>query len=89
MDLSQLDFVAVLLAAMSSFMLGGVWYSPWLFQRAWLEGCGLTELDLKATNPNTAVRFNLSNEEKKALVSFLKTLNDNKTTTDHRFTDPF
>ncbi len=44
---------------------------------------------LKATNPNTAVRFNLSNEEKKALVSFLKTLNDNKTTTDHRFTDPF
>ncbi|MEH6394940.1 DUF1761 domain-containing protein [Pseudoalteromonas sp.] len=51
MDLSQLDFAAVFFAAMSAFMLGGIWYSPWLFQRAWLEGCGLTELDLKATNP--------------------------------------
>lgn len=51
MNLSQLDCTAVFFAALSSFMLGGLWYSPWLFQRAWLEGCGLTELDLKATDP--------------------------------------
>lgn len=51
MDFSQVNFFAVLIAALSSFALGGIWYSPLLFQRIWMEACGLTELDLKAINP--------------------------------------
>ncbi|WP_231099585.1 DUF1761 domain-containing protein [Pseudoalteromonas luteoviolacea] len=43
----EVNIVAVLLAALSSFLLGGLWYSPLMFQQAWLEGAGLTELDLK------------------------------------------
>jgi len=50
MDLSELNFLAVFLAALSSFLLGVVWYSPWLFKRIWMEGCGLTELDLRQSN---------------------------------------
>ncbi|MCF6439582.1 DUF1761 domain-containing protein [Pseudoalteromonas luteoviolacea] len=46
----DINIIAVLLAALSSFLLGGIWYSPLLFQRTWLEGAGLTELDLKAAN---------------------------------------
>ncbi|KJY86132.1 DUF1761 domain-containing protein [Pseudoalteromonas piscicida] len=46
-----LNLWAIILAALSSFMLGGIWYSPMLFQKAWMEGCGLTELDLQTSDP--------------------------------------
>lgn len=38
------NVLAVVLAAVSSFMLGGLWYSPVLFGRAWNEesGCAQT-----------------------------------------------
>ena len=51
MQLSELNYWAILLAALSSFMLGGLWYSPVLFGKTWLEGCGLTELDLQNSDP--------------------------------------
>ncbi|QUI68556.1 DUF1761 domain-containing protein [Pseudoalteromonas sp. M8] len=46
-----LNLWAIILAALSSFMLGGIWYSPMLFQKTWMEGCGLTELDLQTSDP--------------------------------------
>ncbi|MCF6434281.1 MULTISPECIES: DUF1761 domain-containing protein [Pseudoalteromonas] len=51
MSMFDLNYWAVLLAALSSFMLGGAWYSPWLFGRPWMEGCGLTEVDLQQSDP--------------------------------------
>ena len=51
MQLAELNYWAILLAALSSFMLGGLWYSPVLFGKTWLEGCGLTELDLRGSDP--------------------------------------
>ncbi|RZQ52450.1 DUF1761 domain-containing protein [Pseudoalteromonas phenolica] len=51
MQLAELNYWAILLAALSSFMLGGLWYSPVLFGKTWLEGCGLTELDLQNSDP--------------------------------------
>ncbi|MCF7518001.1 MULTISPECIES: DUF1761 domain-containing protein [Pseudoalteromonas] len=51
MDFSELNFLAILFAALASFLLGAVWYSPWLFKRIWMESCGLTELDLQQINP--------------------------------------
>ncbi|MCF2856103.1 DUF1761 domain-containing protein [Pseudoalteromonas sp. SMS1] len=50
MYLFEVNVFAVLLSAIGSFVLGGVWYSPLMFQQAWLEGAGLTELDLKNAN---------------------------------------
>lgn len=34
------------MAALSTFLLGGVWYSPVLFARAWMRETGLTEAQL-------------------------------------------
>ncbi|MBE0371033.1 MULTISPECIES: DUF1761 domain-containing protein [Pseudoalteromonas] len=51
MEILELNYWAVLLAALSTFMLGGIWYSSWLFGQMWMEGCGLTELDLKNSDP--------------------------------------
>ncbi|WP_105201690.1 MULTISPECIES: DUF1761 domain-containing protein [unclassified Pseudoalteromonas] len=46
MNFAEFNFFAVLLAALATFILGGLWYSPLMFKSAWLDGCGLTDVDL-------------------------------------------
>jgi hypothetical protein len=47
MDLSKVNYIAVLAAAVSSFLIGGLWYSPVLFARAWMREAGLAEDQLR------------------------------------------
>jgi hypothetical protein len=47
----EVNWLAVLAAAISSFLLGGLWYSPALFMKAWQRGAGLTDEQLKGGNP--------------------------------------
>lgn len=47
MNFADFNFIAVLIAALATFILGGVWYSPLMFKNAWLDGCGLTDIDLQ------------------------------------------
>lgn len=44
----HLNYLAILVAAASTFMLGGLWYSPVLFGRVWMLEMGFTEEKLKA-----------------------------------------
>lgn len=46
--LANLNILAVLGAAVSLFIVGGLWYSPLLFARPWMHDNGLQESDLKA-----------------------------------------
>lgn len=41
---------AVLVAALSTFLIGGLWYSPVLFGKAWMRENGFTEETLKGGN---------------------------------------
>jgi hypothetical protein len=41
-----INYLAVLVAAVSTFLIGGLWYSPVLFQRPWMRANQLTEADL-------------------------------------------
>jgi len=41
------NFVAIFVAALMSFAIGGLWYSPLLFARAWMKEAGLTEQQTK------------------------------------------
>ncbi|MBZ0180331.1 MAG: DUF1761 domain-containing protein [Melioribacteraceae bacterium] len=50
MDMSQINFLAVIAAAISSFIIGGIWYSPMMFSKAWMNETGHTEEDLKSGN---------------------------------------
>lgn len=43
------NWLAVLAAAVSSFVLGGIWYGP-LFGRMWMEASGMTEEKVKQGN---------------------------------------
>lgn len=48
---ADVNFLAVVVAALSAFLLGGLWYSPVLFYKAWLDGAGLTEEDAQQGHP--------------------------------------
>lgn len=54
----EINWIAVLVAAVASFALGGLWYSPVLFGKAWQREAGLTDEKLK--NGNMARIFGLS-----------------------------
>jgi len=47
MDISTINWLAVVAAAVSTFCLGGLWYSPLLFGKAWMRENGFSEEDLK------------------------------------------
>ena len=43
MNPNQINWLAVLAAALSAFVVGGLWYSPILFGKVWLKANGFTE----------------------------------------------
>ena len=43
--MTEVSWLAVIVATVLSFMLGGLWYSPRVFGARWAEGCGI---DLEA-----------------------------------------
>lgn len=50
MNFDQINPAAVFVAALSTFLLGGLWYSPVLFGRAWMRANRFTDEDV-ARNP--------------------------------------
>ena len=48
--MSTLNWLAVLSAGISAFILGGIWYSPALAGKAWMRENNLTEEDVKRGN---------------------------------------
>ena len=43
MNMQEINFLAVVAAATSTFFLGGLWYSPLLFGAAWMRANNFTE----------------------------------------------
>ncbi len=43
----QPNYLAVVVAALSTFLVGGLWYSPALFGKAWMRENGFTEEGMK------------------------------------------
>ncbi len=49
MDFSSINLLAVLVATLSTFLVGWLWYGP-LFGKAWMDAVGFTEEDLQEGN---------------------------------------
>lgn len=62
MELMFLNYPAILVAAIGTFVLGAIWYSPLLFARAWMKANGISEADLPAMQASAKRAY---------LVSFL------------------
>jgi len=46
----EVNWIAVGLCAFGSLALGGIWYSPMLFAKAWQQAAGLSDDQLKSGN---------------------------------------
>lgn len=68
MTFGTLNWLAVIAAAVSTFVIGGLWYSPLLFQKGWMKENGVNEDDLKKRSP--FLIFGLS-----FILSFVMSLN--------------
>jgi hypothetical protein len=58
MEFPAVNYLAVLAAAASAFVLGGLWYSPILFAKKWMAYTGHADCDGEQTNKgNTGLIF--------------------------------
>ena len=46
----NLNWLAIVMAAVSAFVLGGLWYSPLMFVKRWMKETGITEEATKNAN---------------------------------------
>lgn len=46
----QPNYLAIFVAALSTFMIGGLWYSPAVFGKAWMKENGFTNENMKGRN---------------------------------------
>lgn len=50
MEMGNINWLAVLVAGLSAFVVGGIWYSPSLFGNAWMIDSNLDEASIKQGN---------------------------------------
>lgn len=48
--MATINWLAVIVAAISAFVIGGIWYSPGLFGKAWMKENNFTEETVKRGN---------------------------------------
>ena len=58
----EVNYVAVLVAAIASFVIGALWYSPMLFGKMWMKLSGVADKNMKKAkekgmNKNFAFQF--------------------------------
>jgi hypothetical protein len=46
----EFNILAVIAAALATFVLGGLWYSPALFGKAWQREAGVTDEQMRTSN---------------------------------------
>ncbi|HEV8659121.1 MAG TPA: DUF1761 domain-containing protein [Thermoanaerobaculia bacterium] len=54
MQLPHVNYLAVLVAGVAIFLLGGLWYSL-LFAKPWLKAMGMTQEEVKAASASTSM----------------------------------
>lgn len=52
-----MNHLAVITAAVSTFVIGGLWYSPLLFHKPWMAANGFTDDDLRKGNTGAIFGF--------------------------------
>src|SRR5215472_7075497 len=57
MHFPNVNYLAVLVAAIAVFLLGGLWYSPLLFAKKWIALMGKPEDELKAASSSMPLAY--------------------------------
>jgi hypothetical protein len=56
----HINYLAVVVATVAAFALGGVWYSPLLFAKLWVNAHGYTEEQVKAMQKSAGKAYGVS-----------------------------
>lgn len=56
----HINYLAVVVAAAAAFALGGVWYSPLLFAKLWVNAHGYSEEQVKAMQKSAGKAYGVS-----------------------------
>jgi hypothetical protein len=51
MEQFHINHWAVIICAVSNLLVGGIWYSPLLFYKAWMKENNFTDADMQKVNP--------------------------------------
>ena len=57
MDISHINWLAIIVAGLSAFMVGGIWYSKPLFGNAWMTDSNLTVEQVQTGNKGKIFGF--------------------------------
>ena len=57
MNISTINWLAVIIAGLSAFALGGIWYSPALFGTAWMKDSNLTTEEIAKSSKGRTFGF--------------------------------
>jgi hypothetical protein len=57
MDISHINWLAIVVAGLSAFMVGGIWYSKPLFGNAWMTDSNLTVEQVQTGNKGKIFGF--------------------------------
>ncbi len=56
----HINYLAVVIATVAAFALGGIWYSPLLFAKLWVSAHGYTEEQVKAMRKSAGKAYGVS-----------------------------
>ena len=56
----HINYLAVVVAAVAAFALGGIWYSPLLFAKLWVNAHGYSEEQVKAMQKSAGKAYGVS-----------------------------
>jgi hypothetical protein len=56
----HINYLAVVVATIAAFALGGLWYSPLLFAKLWVSAHGYTEEQVKAMQKSAGKAYGVS-----------------------------
>lgn len=56
----HINYLAVVVATVAAFALGGLWYSPLLFAKLWVKAHGYTEEQVKAMQKSAVKAYGVS-----------------------------
>ncbi|MCY9692300.1 DUF1761 domain-containing protein [Paenibacillus alginolyticus] len=79
MNLSEINYLAVLVATLSTMVLGFLWYSPVLFGNAWVKLRNMKMEEMKGGGPITYILTALTALGGSFILAFLLTLGSETT----------
>jgi hypothetical protein len=76
-----MNYIAILIAAFVNFLLGAIWYSPFMFLKQWMELKGFTKTDTKNNRLVTIIQMIITSLITASILAVVLKITGNMTLT--------